>query len=119
MLLEGFPLADEVAHLPHQGLMAVDEFAGRLAVVVEAGRGHRRLQFLDARLTLGDAGLEVRDPLLKRFGRPLLFLALGLDALAVVAAGFGRLRDFGLRATGCGRLWGFGLRATGCGRLGG
>src|SRR5688572_30541335 len=95
--------------------MAVDELAGRLAVVVEPWVGHRCLQPLDSRLTLGDAGLQIRDALLQCFGRPLLFLALGLDSLALVAAGFGRLRGSGLRAPGFGRLWGFGLRTAGNG----
>src|SRR5688572_31900654 len=101
MLLKRFPLADEVAHLPHQRLVPVDRLLRRITVVIEAGRGHRCLQLLDARLALGNADLEIGDALLQRFGRALLFLALRFDALPVLAIGLWtlRLRARSLRRT--------------------
>ena len=41
--------------------MAVDDRTGGLMVLVEAGRGHGRLQLLDGLLPVGDAALEVLD----------------------------------------------------------
>src|SRR5687767_56236 len=102
MLLKRFPLADEVAHLPHQRLVPVDQLLRRIAVVIEAGRGHRRLELLDARLALGNAGLEIGDALLQGFGRALLFLSLRFEPLAVLPIVLWtlRLRARGLRLGG-------------------
>src|SRR5688572_10831961 len=101
VFLQRFPLADEVAHLPHQRLVPVDQLLRRIAIVIEAGRGHRFLQLLDARLALGDADLEIGDALLQCFGRTLLFLALSLDALPVltIVLWTQRLRVRSLRRT--------------------
>ena len=43
------------------GLVAVDQRLGPLAIVVEAGRGHRRLDLLDGPLAFADPELELGD----------------------------------------------------------
>ena len=68
--LQLFPLVDELADLPHQGLMAVDHRLGVGAVVVETGGGHLRLDVPNRRLALGDSLLERLDARLARLRRP-------------------------------------------------
>ena len=62
--LERFPLAHEVADLPHQGLVPVDHRLGGVAVFVEAGRRHGRLDLLDLAFAFGYPPLELADALL-------------------------------------------------------
>src|SRR5882762_12004764 len=88
MFLECFPLRDQVADFPHQRLVAIGEWPGRLEVFVETGRGHGRLELLDLRLALGNARFEVRDALLKGVDSALALSPLGFLALA----GFARFR---------------------------
>ena len=88
VILEPFPLADEVADLPHQCGVAVDRLLGFLAIVVEAWSGHRRFELLDVCFASGDARLELRDALPQRLGRFLLLAALGLVLLARFAGVF-------------------------------
>src|SRR5688572_23884899 len=77
----------ELAELPHQGLMAIDERLGLVAIVVETGRRHRRLDLLHRLLVLCDLRFEVGDLRLD-FLRALLALALlGLLALALFVIG--------------------------------
>jgi hypothetical protein len=90
VFLEGFPLSHEVADFPHQRLMAIDQFSGALAVVVKAGRGHRGLELLHARLALGNTAFQVGNTLLQRFEAALPFLSVGIDLLALFPRELGR-----------------------------
>ncbi len=54
-----FPVMHELAELPHQGLVAVDERLRLVPIVIKAGGRHRRLDLFHRLLVLGDAGLEV------------------------------------------------------------
>src|SRR5690606_11863087 len=87
VLLQRFPLAHEVADLPHERLVAIDGGLRRLAVVVEPGRGHGLLELLDLGLARGDARLEIGNALLQRFGRALLLAPLGLCRLPLLSFG--------------------------------
>src|SRR5262249_27391127 len=62
LCLQGLPFVHQVAHLPHQGLVAIDDRLGGLMVLVEAGSGHGGLELLDAGFRLGDPGLELLNP---------------------------------------------------------
>jgi hypothetical protein len=74
----------EVADLPHEALVAIDDRLGTGAILVKAGRGHLLLDLTDCRFGLGDAGFERRDPRLAR-PRGLLFpTRFGIDALLFV-----------------------------------
>jgi len=75
--LQLFPLMHEVADLPHQGLMAVDERLRGGPIVVEAGRCHCCFDLPDRLLAFGNARFEVVDA-----------RAAGVDG-ARVLAGFG------------------------------
>ena len=59
--LELFPAVHQIAHFPHERLMAVDHRLCRLAVLVEPRRRHRLLDFADSVLALGDLRFEVLD----------------------------------------------------------
>src|SRR5712691_4391893 len=78
--LQLFPLVDQLADLPHQGLMPVDHRLGVGAVVVETGGGHLRLDVPNRRLALSDSPLERLDARLTRLrrARPLARLPVGL-----------------------------------------
>ena len=59
--LQLFPLVHQVADLPHERLMAVDDRLGRGAVVVETRGGHRLFDLADRRFGLGDPRFEPID----------------------------------------------------------
>ena len=59
--LEFLPLMHQIADLPHQRLVAVDDGLGRGAVVIEAGGGHGLFDIADLLLGRGDPGLEILD----------------------------------------------------------
>jgi hypothetical protein len=68
-MLKRFPLAHQIAHFPHQGLMTVDDRLCRLVVLVEARRGHRLLEVFDRLLAVGNPALQFVDPLAAGVGR--------------------------------------------------
>src|SRR5688572_25682450 len=86
VFLERLPLAHQVADLPHQRLVLVDELLRGVAVVIEPRGGHRRLEFLDPGFAVGDPCFQLGDTLLQRLRGALLLLALHIEALAVFAA---------------------------------
>src|SRR5262245_20972708 len=69
------PLAEQLADLPHQRLVLVDQRLAAIGAGVERGIGHAALEVLDGAFGVADAALELRDA---RFeGLPcLVFLAL-------------------------------------------
>ena len=83
--LKHFPLMHQIADLPHQRLMLVDDRLGPGAILIEARRRHLLFDGSDGRFTLRDPRLELFDPVparldvaraLARVGvRPLSFLA--------------------------------------------
>jgi hypothetical protein len=74
----------EVADLPHEALVAIDDRLGTGAILVKTGRGHLLLDLADCRFGLGDPGFERRDPRLAS-PRGLLFLSrFGVDAFLFV-----------------------------------
>src|SRR5439155_15822169 len=97
--LQLFPLMDELADLPHQGLMAVDHRLGVGAVVVETGGSHLRLDVANRRLALGDSPLERLDARLTRLRRPRPLARLPVGLFPV----FARLRLFEREAVNPGR----------------
>jgi len=85
MLLQGFPLGYQVADLPHQGLMAIDDLLRAFPVIVEASAGHPGFELFDQRFPFGNPTLEVGNPLLKGLGLAVPFAPLGLLLLAGLA----------------------------------
>jgi hypothetical protein len=83
--LESLPLCHQIADLPHQCLVAIDDLLGRVTVVVEPGLRDGRFERLDLAFALRDPPLEVGNPALKRLGLALLLAALGFEALALLA----------------------------------
>jgi hypothetical protein len=77
--LKLFPLIHEIADLPHERLVAIDDWLGGRAVIIEARRGHRLLQLPDRSLTFRDARLEIVDAGAMRllFALPLAYLSIG------------------------------------------
>src|SRR5207245_1679289 len=75
--LQLFPWMHQVADLPHQRLVAIDERLGGGAILVETGRGHRRLDVADRALALGDARLEIVDARAARLLGPRDFSRFG------------------------------------------
>jgi hypothetical protein len=76
-------LVHELAELPHQGLVAVDEGLRLVAIVVKTGRRHGGLDLLHGLLALCDLRFEIGDLRLDLF-RALIALALiGLQSLAL------------------------------------
>ena len=65
--LQFFPLVHQVADLPHQRLMAIDDGLRCGAVVVETGRRHRALDLANCLLAIGNARFEIVDPRAPRF----------------------------------------------------
>ena len=51
----------QIADLPHQCLMAIDDRLCGSSVVVEARRRHRPLDLADGALAVGDLGFELID----------------------------------------------------------
>src|SRR5687767_5191248 len=76
------PLAHQVADLPHEGLVLVDDRARRLVVLVKAGRAHDGLELFDRLLAVRDARLETVDALLPGIARFLVTARARLNALA-------------------------------------
>ena len=82
MLLQRFPLGYQVADLPHQGLMAIDDLLRAFPVIVEASAGHPGFELFDQRFPFGNPTLEVGNPLLKGLCLAVLLAALGFLLLA-------------------------------------
>jgi hypothetical protein len=85
MLLQGFPLGYQVADLPHQGLMAIDDLFRAFPVIVEAVARHPGLELFDQRFPFGNPTLEVGNPFLKRVCLAVPLAALGFLLLASLA----------------------------------
>src|ERR671918_2848465 len=79
--LKRLPLVHQIADLPHEGLMAVDNRLGGRAIVVEAGSRHRLLQFPDRGFALGDSRFEVIDTRTMSLQRALPLARLGIGFL--------------------------------------
>ena len=77
----------ELAELPHEGLMTINQRLGLIAVLVEPGGRHRRLDLLHRLLALGDSRFEVRDAGLGVLRRLLAFTLLRRLALALCVIG--------------------------------
>jgi hypothetical protein len=86
VLLQGLPLGHQVADFPHQGLVPIARLLRGSTILIEAWRRHRPFELLDLSFALGDPTFEVGDALLQRVLRLLLFSALGLFALTVLAS---------------------------------
>jgi len=56
----------QIADLPHEGLMLVDDRLGVLMVVIEPRSRHRRLDIANRLFPLGNAALKIVDALLSR-----------------------------------------------------
>ena len=78
-------MSHQVAHFPHQRLMAIDHNFGGVSIIVEARDGDLRFDALDLFFPRGDTRLEVGDAPLKPLRFPLFLLALGFGALSFVA----------------------------------
>jgi hypothetical protein len=70
----------QVADLPHQRLVAVEDRLRRGSVVVEAGGGHRLFELLNLGFGLGDSRFERGEAITPGLYRLLLFARLGVDA---------------------------------------
>ena len=79
--LEGFPLVHEVANLPHQILVSVDEGLRCSAILVKPGRRHLLLELADRGFGFGDPRLERVDPLLPRLQLARFLARVRVDAL--------------------------------------
>jgi len=77
--LQFFPLVHQVANLPHQRLVAVENRLGGGPVVVETGGGHRLFEFLDRGFGFGNSRFERGDAIEAGLYRFLLFPRLGVD----------------------------------------
>src|SRR5215471_17345885 len=107
MRLEGFPLAHEIADLPHEGLMAIARLLRGDVIVVEALPRHRRFELLDLRFALRDARFEFGDARFQRADFLVLAAAFGVGRLSRVAidwGGWGRSARCGGGCVGLG-LW--------------
>ena len=65
----------QIAELPHERLMAIDQRLSLFAVVVKPGRRHGGFDFFHRLLAIGDPRFEIRDLSLKFF-RGLIALPL-------------------------------------------
>ena len=65
----------QVAELPHERLMAIDQRLGLFAIVIEAGRRHGGFDFFHRLLAIGDPRFEIGNLSLK-FLRGLIALPL-------------------------------------------
>jgi hypothetical protein len=74
----------EVADLPHEALVPIDDRLGTGAILIKAGCGHLLLDLADCRFGLGDAGFEGGDPRLARPRGLLFFSRFGVDAFLFV-----------------------------------
>src|SRR3954465_11085519 len=85
----GFPLLHEVACLPHEGLVTIDNGLRCDAVFVEAWRGHLLFQLANRGFRLGNSRFQRVDPLLPRLELARLLSRLGVGPLLLLV---GRLR---------------------------
>ena len=106
VLLQGFPLSDQVADFPHQRLVSVDDRLRRFVIVVKTRLDHSGLELLDLRLTLSDASFEIGDAPLQRLACALPLLPFGVVSFAL----FARPR---VTVCSCVRTPGFRLEALG------
>ena len=83
--MQQFPLMHQVADLPHQSLVTIDQRLGGRAIVVETRRGHRLLELADRRFAFGDARLELIDALLVGLRLALTLARFGVEAFLVFA----------------------------------
>jgi len=97
--LELFPAVHQIAHFPHERLMAVDHRLRRLPVFIEPGRRHRLLDVLDRVLAGRNLGLELFDSRPPRLLSLLRLASLGVGSLLI---GVITLRDSGLGVRGSG-----------------
>ncbi len=72
----------QVAELPHERLVAIDDRLGLVAVVIEPGSRHGGLDISHGLLALGDARLEVGNRLLPPFRRLIALFLLRRGPLA-------------------------------------
>src|SRR5215207_4144406 len=56
---QAFPLVHQLADLPHQRLVAINDRLSGVPLLVEPGRSHRRFELGDRALPIGNAGFEV------------------------------------------------------------
>ena len=78
--MQFFPLVHQVADLPHQRLVAVEDRLRGGPVVVEAGGGHRLFELLDRGFGFGNSRFERGEAIAAGLYRFLLFPRLGVDA---------------------------------------
>ena len=97
--LQRLPLGHQLAGLPHQLLVLFGGLAGARPVVVEARRGHLRLELLDGLLLLGDPLLELAEAALHALELTLEHLPFGRGRRGA-QPGCQRIRGLGTRRRG-------------------
>ena len=75
----------EVADLPHQRLVTIDQRLGSGAIVVEARRAHGLFELADRGFAFGDARFELIDALLVGLRGALTLPRFGVAAFLLFA----------------------------------